>query len=497
MGTYIENELRDKLVAKINEIYIGYRKKFLIMYPTGEYKTVTENNLSDGYIKRHLNGKQTIGVFAGSQFSKFICFDVDVKDKELAKHTTYRVYHSLSELGIPEEKIYISYSGSKGYHIEIFFDKLINNKDINQFYLMVLNNADLLNIDYGDVELRPLEKNGVKIPLGTHFKTGNTCWYVNYGNGLQPIKDYKYLLTIEQLDSEYFYAILNKLNDSIDLTDNQINEFENIKEKHKPLDIYKQNIDEDYTYDAIEKLIQTGLLMQGSRHNSLLKISKYLKYNGYSIEDNKSLLIKWMSNQDKSLYTTSWEDCLKDIDSIVDWIYENNCLLTIRNFDISVHNKEIEQIMNIKGKNEKLLLYSMLIHSKRYSTKDNIFYMTYTQMEEVTGLDRRTTIRLIKKLEENDIIKVTRSNIVKYNKKLSKPTSESNRYKINLLSDKNNINDKEFKVCDRNCTGCFYVCLCNMYSNNELKNMFSRDQYDNIKEFRVKDYNNYSCTKCI
>jgi hypothetical protein len=459
MGTYIENELREKLVAKINELYIGYRKKFLVMNPNGDYITVTDKNLSDGYIKQHLNGKQTIGVFSGSQFSKFICFDVDVK----------------------------------GYHIEIFFDKLINNKDIKQFYLMVLNHSNLLNINYGNVELRPLEGNGVKLPLGIHFKTGNTCWYVNYGNGLQPIKDYKYLLTIEQLDSEYFYALLNKLNDSIDLTDTQINEYEDIKEKHKPLAIYKQNIDEDYTYDAIEKLIQDGLSIQGSRHNSLLKISKYLKYNGYSIEDNKQLLIKWMTNQDKSLYTTSWEDCLKDIDLIVDWIYENNCSLTIRNFDISVNNKEIEQIMSIKGKNEKLLLYAMLIHSKRYSTKDNIFYMTYLQMQQVTGLSEDTVIRIVKRLENNNIIEVTRSNIVKYNKKLNKPTTEVNRYKINLLSRKNNINDKEFKVCDKNCTGCFYVCLCKMYSNNELQKLISRDQYDNIKGFRCKEYLEYSC----
>lgn len=490
MGTYNENEI----INKINELYISLRKKFLILKPSGEYLTVSTIPLSDNYIRQHIRGQQTVGVFAGSQFSKFICFDVDVVDKQLAKHTVYSVVHSLIELGIPDDKIYISYSGSKGYHIEIFFNKLISNKDIKQFYLMVLNNADLLNIDFGKVELRPLEGNGVKLPLGIHFKTGNTCWYVDYNKRLEPIKDYSYILTIEQLDSEIFYNLINKLNDSLSLTDKQVDEFENIIDKHKPLEIYKENLDEDYTYDAIENLIQNGLPMQGTRHNSLIKISKYLKYNGYNIKENKDLLIQWLSNQDKSLYTTSWEDCLKDIDSIINWVYENNCSLTIRNIDISINNKEIEEIMKIKGKNEKLLLYSMLIHSKRYATKDDIFYMTYLQMQEVTGLCEKTVIVLTKKLEKLGVINVTRSDVIKFNNKLGKCTSEVNRYKINLLSVENSIpNVRSFNVCNKNCTNCFYICLCNLYTDKEIKQVVTRDQYNNIKYVRNNDYCNVTC----
>ena len=96
-------------------------------------------SLSDIHIKRHLNSYQTIGIFSGSVFSKFICFDVDVKDKQLAKQTVYILVNSLQELGIDDEYIYISDSGNKGYHVEIFFNQPVRNTLLRQFYLLVMN----------------------------------------------------------------------------------------------------------------------------------------------------------------------------------------------------------------------------------------------------------------------------------------------------------------------------------------------------------------------
>ena len=50
-------------------------------------------------------------------------------------------------------------------------------------------------------------------------------------------------------------------------------EYENIVAKHRPLKIYKENIDPDVTIEAIENLIKTGLKckVQGI---TLLKIAK-------------------------------------------------------------------------------------------------------------------------------------------------------------------------------------------------------------------------------
>lgn len=491
----------NKIVKKINNLYILKRSKFLIMNKDGNYCTIQKQNkndkrnqIIDWRVEDHLNGKSTLGVFAGSEFTKFICFDVDVKDKELSKWTVYKLIDTLVNAGISHDYIYTSFSGSKGYHVEVFFNEPIHNSDAEKFYLMVLNNAELLNIDYGQVEFRPTEGQGVKIPLGIHFKTGNKCWYCDYTNQLEQIKDINYVLSIKQLDRQYFYNLLNI--DELNITTKQAEEFEEIKSKAKPLKIYEENIDEELTIKTIENLINEGLTRIGTRHNSLLKICKYYKYMGLTRENNKEELILWMQKQNKQTYTTEWKEVLEDINKIVDWTYDNNIELTIRRVDISVSKTEIKEILKLKGKNEKLLLYVMLIHSKRYATKKGIFYMTYKQMSELTGLSTRTAIRLVQKLEDINIIDVNRDdNIPIYNTKYKIPMNLPNKYKLNLLYDKNGINEnhKNFQVCDKNCHDCFNMCLCTLFTENELKTALTKNNYYQLKTYKKNEMDFHEC----
>ena len=476
-----------EIIQKINDLYILYRQKWLKFDTTG-YSTIS-STITDYHVKNHLQGHYTLGVFAGSIFTKFICFDVDVKDPQLAKWTVYKLVDTLQEIGIPGEYIYISTSGNKGYHVEIFFNKPVFNTDIKQFYLMVLNYTKLLNIDYGKVELRPTHTQGVKIPLGKHFTTNRICWYTDFERGLKPIEDYNYILCIQQMDTEFFYDILNKAKDSIDITEQQAIEYENIVARHKPLKIYDENIDPDVTIEAIENLIKTGLKMQGTRHNSLLKICKLNKYNGMSAEENKQFLIEWMAKQNKRMYTSKWEDVLKDIDLIVKYTYERNYLLVTKRKDITITSNEIEEILKIKGKNHKLVLYALLVHSKRYANKDGVFYMSYEQMKNATGIDSRTTlIKIINELEKSNLIKVIRN--ISGNNKLIKDT---NRYKINLLCSflYNPENVKSITICDKNCQNCFNACLCRLFDNKKLKTMLTRREYEAL--IKNTELNNIPC----
>ena len=476
-----------EIIQKINDLYILYRKKWLKFDTTG-YSTIS-STITDYHVKNHLQGHYTLGVFAGSIFTKFICFDVDVINPQMAKWTVYKLVDTLQEIGIPGEYIYISTSGNKGYHVEIFFNKPVFNTDIKQFYLMVLNYAELLNIDYGKVELRPTHTQGVKLPLGKHFVTNRICWYTDFERGLKPIEDYNYILCIQQMDTEFFYDILNKAKDSIDITEQQAIEYENIVSKHKPLKIYDENVDPNVTIEAIENLIKTGLKMQGTRHNSLLKICKLNKYNGMSAEENKQFLIEWMAKQNKRMYTSKWEDVLKDIDLIVKYTYERNYLLVTKRKDITITSNEIEEILKIKGKNHKLVLYALLVHSKRYANKDGVFYMSYEQMKNATGIDSRTTlIKIINELEKSNLIKVIRN--ISGNNKLIKDT---NRYKINLLCSflYNPENVKSITICDKNCQNCFNACLCRLFDNKKLKTMLTRREYEAL--IKNTELNNIPC----
>jgi len=355
----------------------------------------------------------------------------------------------------------------------------------------------LLNIDFGQVEFRPTDTQGVKIPLGIHQKTKKRCWYVDNVN-LKPIRKKEYILTIKKLSSEYFYSLLNKAKDTID--NDEAEEIENIIQSHKPLKIYQQNIDREVTIESIEELIANGLNMQGTRHNALLKIAKYNKYNGMSAEENKQFLINWMEKQDQRTYSTKWDNVLKDIDLIIKYTYERNYSLTVKQNDIVVSAEELQDILKIKGKNQKRLLYALLIHSKRYANKDGIFYMSYKQMEDITGLTRMTVIKLVKELEELKVIDVIRSDNMIYNKSSNKPISEVNKYKYNLLSiiyGKNETDNKNiFRVCDKNCTNCFNACLCTLYSDKQLKELLTKDFYYKLKEFKINDYNKLPCIAC-
>lgn len=110
----------------MGKLYVTYRKKFLEQYLDKEKNIVkwTENKyaLNDQMILKHLIQQKTIGVFAGSIITSFMCFDIDVKDNELAKWVVYKIVDCLQNLGIAGKYIHISLSGSKGYHVDVFFN---------------------------------------------------------------------------------------------------------------------------------------------------------------------------------------------------------------------------------------------------------------------------------------------------------------------------------------------------------------------------------------
>ena len=87
----------DKIIDKIYDLYVLNTNKYLIQKPGGEYSTITYKKrntvgarpLLPYIIQQHLNQKKTVGIFAGSYYTKFICFD------KLKQLKTYRENHLL------------------------------------------------------------------------------------------------------------------------------------------------------------------------------------------------------------------------------------------------------------------------------------------------------------------------------------------------------------------------------------------------------------------
>ncbi|MFB1098288.1 TOTE conflict system archaeo-eukaryotic primase domain-containing protein [Terribacillus sp. JSM ZJ617] len=485
---------KDKeIIRKINELYIMARYQYLILGERGNYQTFNRYknsnvySLNDYTIQRHLDGKLTLGVFASSFYTKFICFDVDVVDEKLAKWTVYRIVASLIEVGVPENDIHISLSGNKGYHIEMHFNIPIKNEVAYEFYLMILNMSNLLNIDYGEVEYRPnAMKQGVKIPLGINFrnKRKKRCWFVSYDKGLKPIRNKNYILKIKQMSADVIYDILERERDVLD--EREVIEVEETKgfidNQYTPLKIYGENIQERETIEAIESLLQNGLTITGTRHNSLFKLAKYFRHQGHTVEECNSALIEWMGEQDTRCYTTKWGDCVKDIELITEYIYEKEVNLTVVKKDLYITYDETKEIMKLKSKNEKILAYCLLVHSKRYAIKNGNFYMTYKQMSESSGLTEKTTRNLINILEENGFLKIVERNRPDYdgNGKLKKE-KKPNVYKIDIEL-KLKENKTQFKIVDEDSkyVDSFNSCILFYFDKKTIKEMLPRRQYESI-----------------
>lgn len=180
---------------RLCDLYITYRRRYVVMQAAPELEAgyrIYMPKSSSGPVKltnravcRHLNRQIAISVFAGAYSSKFICFDVDYPDLFEVK----KLIEILNGYGVSRDLIYVSTSGGKGYHVEIFFDGLVYTEQLRKFYDCVCVDG---NFDPHKIEFRPTNGQAIKLPLSVHFKTGRVCWYLDRDT-LQPIEDPAYV----------------------------------------------------------------------------------------------------------------------------------------------------------------------------------------------------------------------------------------------------------------------------------------------------------------
>lgn len=208
---YLEKELANDVISKINDLYITYRGKFTIVSQGGFYSPKSKSGylkLKNANIWSHLQRTYAVAVYCGKSGSKFLCFDIDDGDS----NTVSSVVNGIGEAtGISRDFIYASYSGSKGYHVEVFFDDLVPMECMRKLYWTVIRKQEL---NPKKVEFRPTPSQSIKLPLSVHQRTGNVCWFVDRDT-LEPIESYEYIFGIKQCSAELFQDFVN----DIDLDD--------------------------------------------------------------------------------------------------------------------------------------------------------------------------------------------------------------------------------------------------------------------------------------
>jgi DNA-binding Lrp family transcriptional regulator len=497
MSNYGYSEiLEQSIIDKINELYITNRKTFLKLNKDGKYSSVSYTTLHDGLIERHIRGFETIGVFSGKEYSKFICFDIDMIEKDKLIWVYHLLMESLQDVGINNNYINVSNSGNKGLHVLLFVEggtslkhfkhlfvevmKLIQENIIKSIKTKLYNNHELkLEIEnICNIEFRPSYTQGVKLELGRNFKNKNKktneCLFVDKDT-LQVIQSKDYILDIQPMPKDKFLDLMDSLYDTYA---NEIEENKSlIKQSITEPYSHKINKDENETINYITNLIQNGLYMAGTRHNSVLKIAKYFRYIGLELEQCIEELYKWMKKQDKKYYSSTLEDALSECERISRVVYEKEYSLVGHIDNLTIYKSELKQIIHIKEKNTKVIFFAMLLHSKRYSLKNGVFYMSYKQIEEMTGLGRKAATNNMNELVELGLIEVVDRNIKQEHTYLKKP----NKYKINLTIEQ--VEDDIVLEVDNSSTTLNYLQLyyestVKLFSNKELAHLPKRQRVE-------------------
>ena len=467
----------EKLIIKFfREYYISVTYKYL-SYPqdgktytinshqeiekvnneTGEVTVYKPLRLVDKQLQEHLRCKNTIGIFFPTIGTKLIGFDIDIQDTEALN----KVYTALIRFVEPTDLLLTS-SGGKGYHVDLFLDKILERDIVKKFYQLILDETGL---NKKEVELRGASDQGWKLPFGMHFKKNGYCGAVNeFGKSLD-IKDLEELITTRtkaNINKIIDAVLINNEAEDINipesisiLDDEEIIEFEEISGAVNQLSNYS-NLNEDFVKD-LTMIYAKGFDGEGLRNKYTFKIALFLKsHMKLSKKDTLQEMTSWMDRCKG--YRATKKEFEKDIKATVDKIFKEDLKLVIAANEIKISKVEIKEILSIKCRTTqetralRCLYYSMFLHSKAYADADGVFFMTLEQMQDMGAVKRIPSLM-------NQINKLIGFNkVYKYpTKRISKMRYAPTEYKLIALSDiVVKLDSKVFTICsqDDKCIDC-------------------------------------------
>ena len=253
----------------------------------GTHYATKQEPFTNDHVLKHLQGTKTFSTYPMSTDDtvKWICFDVDVspkarKDKltdeentENTQRTVKRVAKMLNQLGVGFK---VERSGSKGYHLWVFFDKPIVTRKayiFGQFIQVHLPANQYVNVEVFPKHERYEENSfsfGVKMPLGIHRKTNVRCFFIR--GTFEPYEDqWKIFDTIKPLTEGELDAIIKEWG---------------IKDvEEAPLQIYTPNPD----YICMKRIMTEGV-DNGNRDAGIFQLACYLQSQGMPHEIAETVL---------------------------------------------------------------------------------------------------------------------------------------------------------------------------------------------------------------
>ena len=374
------------ILTRIQDLYITYRGRYVESSPAGmripKVKVNDEwvyKRLDNKTVARHLNEAFAVCVYAGEWSSRFICFDVDLHDEDLI----HRLIDAIEAYGFPRDRIYVSTSGGKGYHVELFFDGLIYTSELRSFYNYICMQN---NFDRAKVEFRPTKGQAIKLPLSRHAKTGNICWYLDRET-LQPIKSKSYILEIKQISADKAKQIIFSHGGTF-WDDPDIEKRQNKAPKPKVF-----HLEEDYPDEYPE------LRAVGTTHNTIVAIATRERYLNTPKDKIREKLNEWLDRQNPKFFTDPVSDIRKDIDEVAEWVYGRKFHTATKN-GAFITAKDLNYCLEARtpaGRKTLLLLLVGYKHHRPYS-------ITYRRLGKILDVSEKTVSKTLTYLKDNNKI---------------------------------------------------------------------------------------------
>lgn len=332
-------------VEAVMERYCFYRQKY-VMAGKGWIRHMPYRYTSK-QVWEHIKGGISLCVFAGPHKTKFLTFDVDMKDEEMVR----RVADTLINLGIPEDTINVSLSGNKGYHVDIFFEDSVYNWKAKELYDLVIFMGQF---NPRKIEYRPTPKQAIKLPLGIHQATGNRCWFVDL-RSMKPIKNYHYIENVK-LVSE---GLLN-----------------DVLEKGNALRFNMLLAEAKAEVPAVRRKVATATDIRidapGTRQKRTLEYALLLYRNGADEAGIVDGLHTWMSMQDPIMYKDGPEEISRNIQNIAHWVVGHGERSEMRAGErktashANVYRSDIIRVLEAPTKSARMLAFLFTLNCDMY-----------------------------------------------------------------------------------------------------------------------------------
>ena len=477
------------IAGRLLELYFVNQSSYIEQYKNkkGEVKyTHHKRKITLDDLVDHVEQRRTLGVVTDptTGLTNFMAFDVDTKDK--AYDDTLELLELLVNFyGIDKEYVTVSFSGNKGYHVELFFDEAIQWQALEPFYEEVLLKLDKTK---KEIELRPTA-NGLKLPLGTHRKTDNLSLISIFNDNftalklLNQVQSVNYLMNIKRIDLNDFKEFVLDEVDTFTIEQSKASQTIEITNDMN----FSGRLEGDQLEEIKTVLAEKRLIYPGSRNRMTWLLPVFLKQMGYSYEESETITLNVLTNTYENYEgfidkDTSYDKVVKEVVRLNKQAFEKNYVIKDSLNDVAVYKSDIKQILEIKKLPLKKMALSMLILSKRYAGDDGVFYASYSTLTKMGNAQDRTTLKkYMQELEKLGLLEIVSSNVIDEvrSKAEGRVISKPNQYRVHFAEPETDDDKQELVLSGQQVN--LQIVLNYFYSEKELRKALPRRQFESIR----------------